>query len=249
MTRIDWAGTGQRFFEAGIDRGVLYVGSNPGVPWIGLVAVNQSQSGGQAKPRYMDGIKIGNFASPEEFEATIEAFTYPTEFEQCDGTALVQNGLKVTQQRRQPFHMVYRTKVGNDVEGLDLAYKIHIIYNARAEPSDHAFRTLSDQNEPRLFTWHVTTRAELVSGLFPSAHYMVDSRDVPAELLQELEDILYGDSVREPSIPSPGELVFLFDSFEDLVYDAGSPLTPVFATYDAGTPDTPVTSTIDGGAL
>lgn len=249
MTRIDWAVPGSRFFEAGVDRGVIYVGNNPGVPWVGLIGVNHSQSGGEPKPRYLDGVKIGNYASPEEFEGNIEAFTYPTEFEPCDGTAQVQHGLRATKQRRVPFSMVYRVKVGNDSKGLDLGYKIHILYNLLAEPSDRNHRTLSDQTEPTTFNWHVTARAELVNGLYPTAHYFIDSRDVPAELLQNIEDILYGDAFSDPSLPSPGELIFLFDSYEDLVYDAGDPFTPVFETHDAGSPSTPVTSTIDGGAL
>jgi hypothetical protein len=249
MARIDWAQVGSRYFEAGIDRGVLYVGNNPGVPWVGLIGVEHNASGGDAKPRYLDGVKISNYAAPEEFEATIEAFTYPTAFEQCDGTAHIQNGLRVSQQFRKSFGMTYRTKVGNDAKGLDLAYKIHILYNLRAEPTDRGYETLGDDNEAMSFSWGVTSRGEMVTGLFPSAHFTVDSRDVPAELLQDIENILYGDSSNEPKLPSPGELIFLFDSFEDLVYDAGDPFTPVFAIYDAGDPLTPVTETIDGGTL
>lgn len=249
MTRIVWTGVGERFFEAGVDRGVLYVGNNPGVPWIGLINVSKKQSGGQAAPRYLDGIKISNRASPEEFEGTIEAFTYPTEFEQCDGTGRLENGLRVTQQRRKTFGMVYRSRVGNDLSGIEAGYKLHILYNLRAEPSDAGYRTLTDQLEPITFSWDVTSRPELVAGHRPSAHYVVDSRDVPAGLLQTLEDLLYGTEITDPALPTPGELVFLFDSFEDLVYDAGSPYTPVFATYDAGTPFDTFDETIDGGAL
>lgn len=249
MVRIDWETAGSRFFETGIDRGVLYVGSNVGVPWIGLTAINQSQSGGEAKPRFIDGVKISNHATPESFEATIEALTYPTEFEQCDGTALVQNGLRATQQRRKEFGMTYRTKIGNDVKGLDHSYKIHILYNALAEPSDRAYQSLGEQNQAMAFGWKITTRPELVVGLVPTAHFEINSSDVPAELLSILEDILYGDADQESSLPSIGDLIFLFDSFDDLVYDAGDPFTPAFVTYDAGTPTTAVTSTIDGGAL
>lgn len=247
--RIEWTQTGNRFFESGVDRGVLYVKDNPGVPWVGLIEVNHSQSGGDAKPRYLDGVKISNYASPEEFKGSIEAFTYPEEFEQCDGTVHVQNGLRVSQQFRKSFGMVYRTKVGNDIQGLDLGYKIHILYNLRAEPSDRQYRTLGDRDEAISFNWRITSRGTMVEGLRPSAHYEIDSRDVPEQLLQDIEDILYGTTDADPTLPSPGELVFLFDSFEDLVYDAGSPFTPVFVTYDAGFPDTPITSTIDGGAL
>jgi hypothetical protein len=249
MTRISWATSGTRVFEAGIDRGVLYVDNGSGVPWLGLVSVSQSQTGGASKPRYLDGIKISNRASPEEFEATVEAYTYPLEFERCDGTYRADSGLRITQQRRKPFGMTYRSKVGNEVAGLSLGYKIHVLYNLKAEPSDHGFHTLTDQSEPSTFSWKVSSRAAVVSGYRPSAHFVVDSRDVPAELLSQLEDLLYGTDTTVPTLPSPGELIFLFDSFNDLVYDAGDPYTPVFATYDAGTPSTSITDTIDGGAL
>lgn len=249
MTRIDWDRPGEHYFETGIDRGVLYVDDNPGIPWIGLVNFNQSQSGGESAERYLDGIKISNRTSPEEFEGTLEAYTYPTEFEPCDGTHRADNGLRITQQRRRPFNMVYRSQVGNDTTGLGRAYKIHIIYNLRAQPSDRGYHTLAEQNEPLMFSWKLTSRAVAVLGHRPSAHYIVDSRDIPAELLTQLEDILYGTETTDPSIPSPGELLFLFDSYLDLIYDAGTPFTPVFITYDAGDPSTPVDATIDGGAL
>jgi hypothetical protein len=249
MTKIDWSGVGTRVFETGIDRGVLYVDDNPGVAWVGLVHVEQSQSGGEAVARYLDGIKISNRASPEEFEGTIEAFTYPTEFERCDGTYRIENGLRISQQRRRSFGMVYRSKIGNDVSGLDYAYKLHILYNLKAEPSDRAYETLTDQTEPSTFNWKITARPVIVDGYRPSSHYTIDSRDVPAELLQAVEEMLYGTELTDPTLPSAGELIFMFDSYEDMVYDAGSPYTPVFITYDAGGPDTTITETIDGGAL
>lgn len=249
MTRLDWSQTGQHYFEAGIDRGVLFIGENPGVPWVGLVNFNQSQSGGESSPRYLDGIKISNRSSPEEFEGTLEAFTYPIEFERCDGTYRADNGLRVTQQRRRPFNMVYRSKIGNENVGLERAYKLHIMYNLTAEPSDRGYQTLVDQNEPLKLSWKVTSRAVLVEGFRPSAHFIVDSRDIPAELLTQLEDLLYGTEDTDSSLPTPGELMFMFDSYLDEVYDAGTPYTPVFVTYDAGDPYEPVVQTIDGGAL
>jgi hypothetical protein len=194
-------------------------------------------------------MKISNRMTPEEFEATLEAFTYPTEFERCDGTYLAQNGMRIKQQRRKPFGMSYRSLVGNDISGISHAYKIHILYNLKAEPSDHPYNTLTDSSEPVSFSWKLSARSARIQGFRPTAHFEFDSRDVPAELLQQLEDILYGSETTEPTLPSPGELMFLFDSFEDLVYDAGSPYTPVFAIYDAGSPSTPITETIDGGAL
>jgi hypothetical protein len=249
MARVSWTNVGDRVFEAGIDRGVLYVDGSPGVPWVGLIAVNQEQSGGEAKPRYQDGIKIGNRTSPEQFEAAIEAFTYPLEFERCDGTYRSDNGLRITQQRRKSFGMTYRSNVGNDVDGLSHGYKLHILYNLKAEPSNRGFQTLTDASEPSTFSWKVTSRATQILGHRPTAHFWVDSRDVPAALLQQLEDILYGTEMEEPTLLSAGELLFMFDSFEDTVYDAGSPYTPVFVTYDAGSPSTAVIDTIDGGAL
>jgi hypothetical protein len=236
-------------YETGVDHGVLYIGDAAGVPWVGLISVNDSSSGGQSKARYLDGIKIGNRTSPEEFEGTIEAFTYPNEFSVCDGTVRIENGLRLRQQRRKPFSMTYRTKIGNDLEGLSHGYRLHFLYNLTAEPSDHAYKTLTNETEPITFSWKVTARPPLIVGYRPTAHFEIDSRDVPAELLQLIEDTLYGTDLEAPRLPSASELMFLFDSFEDLVYDAGSPYTPVFVTYDAGTPSTPVTDTIDGGAL
>jgi len=249
MAKVNWAKVGDRVFEAGIDRGVLYVDDSPGVPWVGLIGVNQEQSGGEAKPRYQDGIKIGNHTSPEQFAATIEAYTYPLEFERCDGTYRIDNGLRITQQRRKTFGMTYRSNVGNDTSGLSHGYKLHILYNLKAEPSNRGYQTLTDASEPATFSWKVTSRAVQILGNRPTAHFIVDSRDVPLALLQALEDILYGTELEDPTLLSAGELVFLFDSFEDTVYDAGSPYTPVFVTYDAGSPSTPITDTIDGGAL
>lgn len=249
MTRVDWLQSGTRLHEAGIDRGVLYVDGNPGVPWNGLVSFSQSHSGGSPSPRYLDGIKISNRASPEDFEGTIEAFTYPLEFERCDGTYRAENGLQITQQRRRPFSMVYRTKVGNEIEGLELGYKLHLLYNLMAEPTDRGYQSLKDQTDPLTFSWKVTSRAVAVEGFRPSAHYVVDSRDIPTPLLASLEDLLYGTATTDAVIPTPGELFFMFDSYLDTVYDAGTPYTPVFATYDAGGTATAVTATIDGGAL
>lgn len=249
MTRLDWSQVGQRYFEAGIDRGVLFVNGNPGIPWVGLVNFNQSQSGGESSPRYLDGIKISNRSSPEEFEGTLEAFTYPIEFERCDGTYRADNGLRITQQRRRPFNMVYRSKIGNENAGLERAYKLHLMYNLTAEPSDRGYQTLVDQNEPLKLSWKITSRAVPVEGYRPSAHFIVDSRDIPAELLTQLEDLLYGTEDTDSSLPTPGELLFMFDSYLDEVYDAGTPYTPVFVTYDAGDPYEPVVLTIDGGAL
>jgi hypothetical protein len=249
MTRIDWDKAGARIFEAGVDRGVLYVGDAPGVPWVGLISVNHTKTGGDSKPRFLDGVQISNYTSPERFAATLEAYTYPTEFEPCDGISLLQNGLRATRQRRAPFGMVYRTKVGNEIVGVEHAYKIHVMYNLRAEPSNRGYRTLGDDEEAMTFSWDLTSRGELVAGLVPTAHFVLDSRDIPAELLATVENIFYGDSTQEPSLPSAGELFFMFDSYNDLVYDAGGPFTPAFSIHDAGSASTAVTSTVDSGGV
>lgn len=249
MTRIDWDGIGKRFFEVGVDRGVLYIGDEPGVPWIGLTKVEFSTSGGDAKLRYLDGVQISNYTAPERLSATINAISYPDVFEQCDGTAFLENGLRAKQQRRIPFALCYRSKVGNDTDGMDHGYKIHILYNLRAEPSERGYETLSNNNDPIPFSWKANGRGERVSGLLPTAHFEIDSRDTPAELLQQVEELLYGAEASSPILPTVGELVFLFDSFEDLVYDAGGPLTPVFLVHDAGVVGTSVTTTIDSGEV
>lgn len=247
MARIDWSVPGTKMYEAGVEKGVLYVASEPGVAWTGLINVSTKQSGGEAKLRYLDGVVISNRSSPEEFEGTIEAYTYPQQFERCDGTKLLENGLRATRQRRQSFSMCYRTLVGNDLNGLKHAYKIHILYNLRAEPSDRGYRSLTNEIEPSTFQWNISARPEMVAGIRPSAEFVLDSRDVPADLMSDVEDILYGSPTTAPRLPTAGELVFMFDSYLDMVYDAGGPYTPVFVTYDAGTPVTPVTATIDGG--
>jgi hypothetical protein len=249
MTKLDWSQVGGRYFEAGIDRGVLFVDGSAGIPWIGLVNFSQSSSGGTAMPNYLDGIKISNRSSPEEFAGTLEAYTFPVEFERCDGTYRAENGLRITQQRRRPFNMVYRSKIGNELVGLERAYKLHILYNLTAEPTDVGYKTLADQADPLTFSWKITSRGVTVEGYRPSAHYIVDSRDIPASLLSALEDLLYGTETTDSSLPTPGELLFLFDSYLDTVYDAGTPYTPVFDTHDAGDTTTAVVTTIDGGAL
>lgn len=247
MTRINWDSIGQRFYEAGVDRGVLYVDGKPAVPWTGLISVNTDQSGGEIKPRFLDGIMISNRTTPETFEGSIQAYTYPLEFEECDGTKFLENGLRATRQRRKSFNLAYRTRVGSDVDGLDHSYKIHILYNVRAQPTERPHRTMGDQVEPLQFSWQIIAREPIVSGLRPTAHYIIDSKTVPAGLLSQIEDVLYGTEGTDPSLPTAGELIFMFDSFEDMSYDAGFPSTPVFAIYDAGTIDTPVLETIDGG--
>lgn len=252
MARVQWDGIGERRFEAGVDRGVLYVGSNPGVAWNGLTKVTHSQQGAEIKSRYLNGIRISNHTSPERFAGAIAAFSYPDEFEVCDGTKSLGFGLRAKQQVRKSFGLVYRTKVGNDLQDSSYAYKIHILYNLRAEPSERGYETLGDDTEPIEFSWKISAREERFEaalGIRPTAEFEIDSRDIPEALLTQLEDLLYGSPSNPPTLPSAGELIFMFDSFEDLVYDAGSPFTPVFSIHDAGDIDTAVVTTIDSGGV
>lgn len=247
MTRLTWGAVGERFFEVGVDRGVLYLDGEPGVPWDGLVSVSESPSGGEAKPFYIDGVKYLNVPSREEFQATLEAYTYPEEFEVCDGTERIVNGLSSTQGRRQSFNLAYRSKVGNDVDGADHAYKIHLLYDALAMPSARKYGTMGESVDPFNFSWQISVRPPLIRGRRPSAHFVIDSRDTPRELMIQIEDILYGSSEADPRLPSIPELLYIFTIFSTSVFDAGSPVDPFFGTFDGGIVPAAQTSTIDGG--
>lgn len=210
--RLNWGAVGERFYETGVDRGVLYVGNAAGVPWTGLISVSENPTGGGAKPYYFDGIKYLNIAEAEEFEATVEAFYSPPEFGPCDGVSSVQNGLFATQQPRKPFGMSYRTKLGNDTNGADHAYKIHLVYNALAAPSQRSNATISDSTEPSNFSWQLTTLPPALTGHKPSAHLIIDSRLTDSLTLIAVEDILYGSESDGSRLPSPNELVALFST-------------------------------------
>lgn len=219
MARLVWDKVGERFYETGVDRGVLYIPTaagvySTGVAWNGLTAVTESPSGAEATPQYADNIKYLNLVSVEEFGGTIEAFTYPDEFGQCDGTAEPVGGLKVGQQSRKTFGLSYRTKVGNDVAGSDLGYKLHLVYGALAAPSEKAYATVNDTPEAMTLSWEFTTTAVEVPNLKPSALLTVDSRDFTtapaAAALTALEDALWGaTSGTGPRLPLPAEVITL----------------------------------------
>lgn len=213
MSRLAWGALTERFFETGVDRGVLYVGVSAGVPWNGLVSVSESPTGGEAKPAYIDGYKFRNVASSEEFEATLEALMSPKEFDPCDGSVSTQNGLIATQQPRRSFHLSYRTKVGNAVDGADHAYKIHLVYNALAAPSQRTNTTLSGSQGLNSLSWSLTTRPPSVVGYKPTSHWIIDSRDTPTELLSAIEDILYGAASAAPRMPTAQELASIFSEY------------------------------------
>jgi hypothetical protein len=210
MSRLTWGAPTERFFETGVDRGVLYVGVSAGVPWNGLVSVSESPTGGDPKPAYIDGYKFRNIASSEEFEADVEAFAAPKEFGPCDGSISIQNGLIATQQPRRSFGLSYRTKVGNAVDGVDHAYKIHLVYNALAAPAQRTNTTLSDAQGLNALSWSLTTLPPSLTGYKPTAHWIIDTRDAPTGILNAIEDILYGTVLNAARLPSPTELIALF---------------------------------------
>ena len=214
MSKLIWDQTGERFYETGVNQGVLYPqganGTYPkGVAWNGLTAVTESPSGAEATPLYADNIKYLNLISAEEFGATIEAYTYPDEFAQCDGSAEIAKGVMIGQQSRKTFGLSYKTTLGNDVEGNDHGYKLHIIYGALAAPSEKGYATINDSPEAITFSWEVTTTPVSVTGFKPTASIVIDSTKVNAPKLAALEDILYGTDEKEARLPLPDEVVTL----------------------------------------
>jgi hypothetical protein len=211
VARLTWNDVGNRYFETGVDRGVLYLDDEIGVPWTGLISVSENSSGGSPKPVYYDGIKVSNFAEAEEFEATIEAFSCPVEFYPCEGTVPIQNGLFATQQPRRPFGFSYRTLIGNDVQSTEAGYKIHLVYNALASPGSRTYATLSgDRNDAASFSWDISTLPPQLVGLRPTAHFMIDSRRTDPILLANVENLLYGSGSNDPYLPTAQALYDMF---------------------------------------
>ena len=214
MAKIEWDKTGERLYETGVKNGVLYVqeaGAYPkGVAWNGLTAVTESPSGAEATPLYADDIKYLNLLSAEEFGATIEAYTYPDEFAECDGSASLADGVMIGQQARKTFGLCYRTAIGNDIDGNDHGYKLHIIYGALAAPTEKAYATINDSPEAITFSWEVTTTPVNVTGAKPTASITIDSTKATPEKLAALEKILYGDTEVEARLPLPDEIKQVF---------------------------------------
>lgn len=213
MARLVWDKTGERFYETGVRQGVLYPmvdGAYPkGVAWNGLTAVTESPSGAESTALYADDIKYLNLRSTEEFGATIEAYTYPKEFEECDGSAELAAGVTIGQQPRKSFGLSYRTALGNDVENENHGYKLHLIYGATASPSEKAYATISDSPEAITFSWEVTTVPVNVEGFKPTALLTIDSTKIDPAKLTALEDILYGKNETEARLPLPDEITTL----------------------------------------
>ena len=218
MAKLTWDQVGERLYETGVDHGVLYIPDSggdytDGVAWNGLTTVTESPSGAEATALYADNIKYLNLISAEEFGATIEAYTYPEEFFQFDGMSSPSPGVVVGQQNRKQFGLSYRTRVGNDVDGSDYGYKLHLIYGATAAPSERAYATINDSPEAITFSWELTTSPVFAGDdLKPTAQLTIDSTKVDAADLEALELILYGDTGTDPRLPLPEEVIAIFGS-------------------------------------
>ena len=214
MAKLQWDKTGEHFYETGVDHGVLYPMNDggqayaTGVAWNGLTAVTESPEGAEVSAIYADNIKYLNLMSAEDFKATIEAYTYPEEFEQCDGSASLAQGVKIGQQSRKAFGFCYRTKIGNDLNP-ELGYKIHIVYGATAAPTERAYETVNDSPEAITFSWEVSTIPVEVTGFKPTAHVEIDSTKVESAKLAKIEAKLYGSETEEPTLLMPDEIVAL----------------------------------------
>lgn len=213
MAALTWDGSGERLYETGVDRGVLYVMSTggtygTGVAWNGLTGVTESPSGAEETALYADNIKYVSLYSAEEFGATIEAYTYPDEFAECDGSAELAGGVTVGQQARKTFGLCYRTLLGNDTDGQSHGYKLHLIYGATASPSEKAYATVNDSPEAITFSWEITTTPVNVTGMSPTASITIDSTKADAECLAALEAKLYGSTEPSgtPTLPLPDEV-------------------------------------------
>ena len=213
MARLTWDQTGERLYETGVDRGVLYINStgtyDKGVAWNGLTGVTESPSGAEATDLYADNIKYLSMRSAETFGATIEAYTYPDEFAECDGSASLATGVTIGQQSRKTFGLCYRTQIGNDVDLNDHGYKLHLIYGCSASPSEKAYATINDSPEAITFSWELTTTPVNVTGFKPTACIIIDSTKADPECLTALEDILYGTDAggsTSPRLPLPDEV-------------------------------------------
>ena len=217
MPKLTWDNTGERIFETGVKQGVLYPIQSDGkytkgVAWNGLTAVTESPSGAEATALYADDIKYLNLLSNEEFGATIEAYTYPDEFAECDGSAELATGVMIGQQKRKIFGLCYRTTIGNDVEGNDYGYKLHLVYGCLAAPSEKGYSTINDNPDAITFSWEVSTTPVNVAGFKPTSQITIDSTKVDPTKLAALEAVLYGAEAAEAKLPLPDEVATLMSA-------------------------------------
>ena len=214
MSKIVWDAIGDHTFETGVRNGVLYLKDaqgayNTGVAWNGLTSVSESPEGAEPTDLYADDTKYLTLMSAENFKATIEAYTYPVEFEECDGSATIANGVVIGQQPRKPFGLCYRTAIGNDTDGNEHGYKLHIVYGCQASPSEKQYSTINDSPEAITFSWEVNTTPVNVTGKKPTATLIIDSTKADKAKLTALEAILYGSESTEPRLPLPDEIATL----------------------------------------
>ena len=217
MAKLTWDNTGERIFETGVKQGVLYPIQSDGkytkgVAWNGLTAVTESPSGAEATALYADDIKYLNLLSNEEFGATIEAYTYPDEFAECDGSAELATGVMIGQQKRKTFGLCYRTTSGNDVEGNDYGYKLHLVYGCLAAPSEKGYSTINDNPDAITFSWEVSTTPVNVEGFKPTSQITIDSTKADPTKLAALEAVLYGGAETEAKLPLPDEVATLMSA-------------------------------------
>ena len=214
MSKIVWDAIGEHTFETGVRNGVLYLKDaegaySNGVAWNGLTSVSESPEGAEPTDLYADDIKYLSLMSAENFKATIEAYTYPVEFEECDGSATIAKGVVIGQQSRKPFGLCYRTAIGNDTDGNEHGYKLHIVYGCQASPSEKQYSTINDSPEAITFSWEVSTTPVNVTGKKPTATLIIDSTKTDKAKLTALEAILYGSEQTEPRLPLPDEIATL----------------------------------------
>jgi hypothetical protein len=222
VPKLVWNTPGERYFETGVDRGVLYI-DGEGHAWSGLVSVDESPSGGENRSYYLDGIKYLTLSSREEYSATVSAYYSPPAFDACDGLSEIRSGLFVANQRRKSFGFSYRTRVGNDIDSINHGYKIHIVYDAVAAPSNRSYQSISNEPEASLLTWSVITKPRVIPEASLSSHIVVDTTKASPFSVSELEDILYGTDLSAPRLPDPEEIISIFtDSSEFAVTDLGN---------------------------
>lgn len=208
MSKITWDDTAKKLYETGVDHGVFYPQKNDGtydkgVPWNGLTAVNESPSGAEPNEKYADNILYAVLRSAEKYEATIEAFTYPDEFAECDGTTEIATGVMIGGQTRKAFGFAFRTKIGNDTNGMDKGYKLHLVYGLTAKPSEKNYETVNEDPDTITFSWEVTSTPVPMEGYLPVSHIVIDSTKADATKLATLEAMLYGGESAEPTLPLP----------------------------------------------
>lgn len=233
MTQLAWDEVGQRFFEAGVDKGVLYIPDPAGayvngVAWNGLITVTEKPTGAAPNAKYADNIKYLNLYSTEQFDAEIDAYTYPDEFQQFDGLQVPSPGVAIGQQTRKRFGLCYRTRVGNDLAGDDFGYKLHLVYGCTASPSDKAYGTINESPDGIAFKWNLSTTPVMVTGMKPTALVTIDSVKVDSAVLADLETILYGDVGVDPMLPLPDAVIAMFTGTVTVV-------NPTIPTYDEPT--------------